>query len=307
MRAVVIDNFGAIPGIQDVPQPVPAPGEIKVKVSASSVNPFDTMVVSGVMSQMYEHRFPLVLGKDFAGTVTEVGSEVSGFAVGDRIFGVVSKTRLTEGGGFGEYLTTAADSGVAHVPAGLDLAVAGAVGLAGAAAVAAVDALGPLSGKTVLVSGATGGVGAYAVQLAKSRGANVIATAASDSAARHVHELGADHTVNHRDDLATQVKALVPEGVDSVVHLAGDGPTLASTLAEGGHIVSAAHLQLEDAKVTTVMATTDRDALRQLAADVAAGRVRVPIARTYPLDQVAEAFTAFIAGGVLGKLAISVA
>ncbi|RSM89706.1 NADPH:quinone reductase [Kibdelosporangium aridum] len=258
--------------------------------------------MSGAMRQMYEHRFPIVLGKDFAGTVTEIGSDVTDFAVGDKVFGMVAKQRLTDGGGFGEYLTTAAGAGVAHVPAGLDLAVAGSLGLAGAVAIAVIDALGPLSGKAILVSGATGGVGAHVVQLAKARGAHVIATAASGRATEHVLGLGADQAVDYRNDLATQVKQ-----VDSVVHLAGDGASLASVLVDGGRIVSAAHLQLEGHEVTPVMANPDPAKLSRLAADVAAGRVRVPIARTYPLDQLATAVSDFAARGVLGKLAIAVA
>jgi NADPH2:quinone reductase len=311
MRAAVLEGFGVAPEVRDVPEPVPAPGEVKVRVQASSVNSFDTMLAAGAMNGRYDHNFPIVLGKDFAGTVTEVGADVTGFAVGDEVFGVTAKPVITDGGGYGEYLTTSAQFGIAHVPAGLDLATAGVLGLAGAAATAAVDALGELAGKTVLVSGATGGVGAFAVQLAVARGATVIATAAPGKATEHVRGLGAHHAVDYRGDLATQVKELSPDGVHAIVHLAGDGPTLASVLIDGGHIVSAAHLSQEqlgghNAKVTAVMAGPAQPVLDHLAAEAAAGRIVVPVARTYSVNEIPEAYAHF-GSGVLGKLAISVA
>nr|WP_042195158.1 NADP-dependent oxidoreductase [Kibdelosporangium sp. MJ126-NF4]CEL21736.1 Bifunctional protein: zinc-containing alcohol dehydrogenase; quinone oxidoreductase (NADPH:quinone reductase); Similar to arginate lyase [Kibdelosporangium sp. MJ126-NF4]CTQ92516.1 Bifunctional protein: zinc-containing alcohol dehydrogenase; quinone oxidoreductase (NADPH:quinone reductase) (EC 1.1.1.-); Similar to arginate lyase [Kibdelosporangium sp. MJ126-NF4] len=304
MRAVVIDDFGAVPAVREVPEPVVGPGEVKVQVRGSSVNQFDTMLAAGFLKGMYEHVFPITLGQDFSGVVTEIGEGDTDFAVGDKVFGVVGKSRLTDGGGYAEYLTTAATHGIAKIPDGVDWATAGVLGLAGAAAAASVNALGDMSGKTVLVSGATGGVGAHAVQLVVAGGATVIATATPGTETEHVLGLGAQHAVDHRGDLAAQVKELAPNGVDSVVHLAGDGPSLADLLVDGGHIVSPAHLTQEqmgdrNVKVTAVMATPTRPVLDQIA------RNRVAIAHTYSFNEVAAAFTALKAG-VIGKLAISI-
>lgn len=158
MRAVIIDGYGAAPDVRELPVPEPAPGEVRVRVRASSLNGFDVLLAAGALKGMYPHRFPVMLGKDFAGTVDELGAGVSDFAVGDDVFGVVSKAVPTEGGGFAEYLTTAAGAGLALIPAGLDYATAGRLGLAGATAVGLAEAVAPAPGEAVLVSGATGGV-----------------------------------------------------------------------------------------------------------------------------------------------------
>lgn len=304
MRAVVVEDFGAAPTVREVPEPVVGPGEVKIQVRASSVNQFDALLAAGYLKGRYEHVFPITLGKDFAGTVTEIGEGVTDFAVGNQVFGVVTKARLTDCGGYAEYLTTATTHGIAKIPDGVDWATAGVLGLAGAAAAASVNALGDVSGKTVLVSGATGGVGTHAVQLAVVGGATVIATAAPGTETEHVLGFGAQHAVNYRGELATQIKELAPNGVDSIVHLAGDGLSLADLLVDGGHIVSPAHLtqkQMGDrnVKVTAVMATPIRPVLDQISGN------RVTIAHTYSLNEVAEAFTALKAG-VVGKLAIAI-
>jgi NADPH2:quinone reductase len=309
MRAVVVDGYGVTPVVREVAEPLPAPGEVKVRVRASSLNGFDALLAAGALKGMFEHRFPIVLGKDFAGTVEEVGAGVAEFEVGDEVFGVVAKAGPTGGGGFGEYLTTAAQFGIAHIPTGLDHATAGLLGLAGAAAVNSVDAVALCAGETVLVSGATGGVGNYVVQLAAARGATVIATAGPGVEADHVRELGAHHVVNYRGDLAAQVRMLASGGVNAVVHLAGDGLALADLLTSGGRIASTLHLgqdQLADRDVTAtaVVALPDRGVLDRLAADKVSGRLRVPVARTYRLDEIPQALTDF-ANGTLGKLAIS--
>jgi NADPH:quinone reductase-like Zn-dependent oxidoreductase len=175
MKAIAIDGFGAPPGLHDLPVPQPGEGEVLVRVRASSVNGFDVSVASGCLKGVIEHRFPVVLGRDFAGTVEAAGPGVQSPRPGDTVFGVVTKRALGDGA-FGEYVTAPVTSTV-RVPVGLDLAVAGALGLAGTAALAAVDAVAPVPGQAVLISGATGGVGVFAVQLAAASGAYVISTA----------------------------------------------------------------------------------------------------------------------------------
>ncbi|BCB77864.1 zinc-binding dehydrogenase [Phytohabitans flavus] len=223
---------------------------------------------------------------------------------------MVAKANPTDGGGFGEYLTTAAGSGIALVPPGLDEPAAAALGLAGAAALAVVDSLAAKPGETVLVSGATGGVGAFAVQLLADRGVTVIATAPPASAG-HVRGLGAAHDIDHGADLAAQLRDLAPGGVDAVAHLAGDGVALAELLRPGGRIVSALHLDpaglpRRDITGTSVMADPSRDVLDRLAREVAAGRLRVPVGRTLPLAELPPALAGF-SNGTLGKLGVQVA
>jgi NADPH:quinone reductase-like Zn-dependent oxidoreductase len=309
VRAVAIDDFGAAPALHDLPKPEPGPGEVLVRVQASSINGFDLAVAAGRLKGMMEHRFPVVLGKDFAGTVEAVGDGVTRFGVGDPVFGVVIKPELGDGA-FGEYVAVGEGFGISDRPAGLDAATAGALGLVGTAALMSVEAVAPAAGETVLVCGATGGVGAQAVQLAAARGAEVIATARPGEEADLVRALGAAHTVDYTDDVPAAVRSLRSGGVQAIVHLAGDGLQLAELLEPGGRIASTLGLgpdQLVDRDVaaTAVMATPDAATLARLATDVLAGRLRVPITRTYRLAEVPQGLTDF-AGGTLGKLAVTV-
>ncbi|HYF76889.1 MAG TPA: NADP-dependent oxidoreductase [Symbiobacteriaceae bacterium] len=308
MRAIAIDDFGSAPALRNLPMPEPGPGEVLVRVLSSSLNGFDLSVAAGWLKGMMEHRFPVVLGKDFAGTVETVGAGVSRFAVGDRVFGVVMKPVLGDGA-FGEFVTVPESFGISHMPAELNFQAAGALGLAGVAALMAVDAVAPAANETVLVSGATGGVGAFAVQLAAARGAKVIATAKPGDETTFARQMGATQTVDYSGDLAVAVRALYPNGVDAVIHLAGDGVQLSDLLVSGGRIASTLGLspdQLGDRPVTLtgIMATPDAARLDRLAADVASGQLRVPIQATYPLEEVPQAMKDFRAG-TLGKLVVT--
>jgi len=306
MRAVVVAEQGASPELTELPTPEPGAGEVLVRVEASSLNGFDTAVAAGYLTGMMEHRYPVVLGKDFAGTVEAVGAGVTRFAAGDRVFGVVTKAFLGDGG-FGEYVVVGDQLGTAAIPEGLDTATAGVLGLAGAAAVDAFDAVTPQAGETVLVSGATGGVGAIAVQYAAAAGARVIATARPGAEVELVRSLGASEVVDHTGDLAAQVRELAPAGVDVVFHLAGDGAALAGLLAEKGRLASTLGLGPDQhPAAVAIMATPTVETLDRLAADVAAGTLSVPVGRTYALAEVPAAFADF-AGGTLGKLAITLA
>ncbi len=308
MKAIAIAGPGAQPRLLDAPIPKPADGEVLVRVRTSSINGFDLSVAHGYLQGMMEHRFPVVLGKDFAGTVEAAGPGVDGLATGDQVFGVVTKPYLGDGG-FGEYVAAPA-AFAAKVRAGVPLNIAGALGLAGTAALDAVEAIAAGPGETVLVAGATGGVGAIAVQLLKAKGAHVIATAATDGERSFVTDLGADETVDYRSDLAAGIKALRPEGVDAAVHLAGDGVGVAAACRPGGRLASTVGLTAEqvggnDLTVTTVMANPVTSTLDRLSAAVADGTVRVPIQRTYSLQDVPQALADFEAG-TLGKLAITI-
>ena len=155
----------------------------------------------------------MVLGKDFAGTVEAVGEGVTRFTAGDAVFGVVTKSFLGDGA-FAEYVTVLDEVGIAALPDGADPVAAGALGLAGTAAADALAAAAPQAGETVLVSGATGGVGAIAVQYAAAAGARVIATARPCDEANFVRGLGANVMVDYTGDVSAQVGELSPDGVD---------------------------------------------------------------------------------------------
>ncbi|MFF0110464.1 NADP-dependent oxidoreductase [Streptomyces hirsutus] len=310
MRALTLNEVPSAPAVAEVDAPAPGAGELLVKVAGSSVNGFDLSVTSGRLERMMEHRFPLVLGMDFAGTVEAVGEGVEGFEAGDAIFGVAMKPFLG-GGALAEYVTVSAGYGVSLIPVGLDVKDAAALGLAGTAALNSVEAAAPQKGETVLVSGATGGVGALAVQLAAARGAQVIATARPGAEADFVTGLtDADVTVvDYTGDLDAQVRALAPEGVDAVLHLAGDAAQLVGLLREGGRIASTLGLTQEAVKtegvtVHPIMADPNPTTLATLASLAATGELRVPVTATFPLEQASEAFDAFRTG-TLGKITIT--
>lgn len=305
MRAIAIAEFGAAPTLTDLPTPVPAAGEVLVRVQASSLNGFDAGVAAGRLRGLIEHRFPLIVGKDFAGTVAAIGEGVTRFTVDDPVFGVVMKPVLGDGA-FGEYVTISEQYGITRRPPGLAMSTAGALGLAGTAAVNAVDAVAPQPGGLVLISGATGGVGAIAAQYAVAAGAQVIATARPGAETDFVRDLGATHAVDHTGDLAARVRAIDPDGVDGVIHLAGDGGQLASLLADGGRLASTLGFGPDQhPAATSIMASPEPATLARLAADAAAGRIRVPISASYELAEVPAAFKAFAAGTV-GKIGITV-
>jgi NADPH:quinone reductase-like Zn-dependent oxidoreductase len=203
--------------------------------------------------------------------------------------------------------------GVSPVPEGLDIASAGVLGLAGVAALMAVEAVAPTTGERVLISGATGGVGAYAMQMVVARGADVIATARPGMEADLVRGLGATSTVDYGDgaDVLTAVRALQPDGVQAVIHLAGDGLRLAGALVPGGRIASTLLVNPEafaghDVQATGIVASFEPDRLAYLASEVITGRLRTTIERSYHLEQVPQAFADF-AAGTRGKLAVTIA
>src|SRR3954447_1898093 len=306
MKAVVTTEQGARPEVTDVPKPQPGAGEVLVKVQASSVNGFDLSVAGGHVVGMMEHRFPVVLGKDFAGTVEAVGEGVTWFAPGDKVFGVVTKAFLGDSG-FGEYVTVPEEIGIAKLPEGVDVAAAGAVGLAGTAATDSLNAVAPQPAETVLISGATGGGGACAVQYAAAAGATVIATARPGEEAEFVKGLGAHEVVDHSADVPAQVRAVAPQGVDVILHFAGDPAALAGLLTEKGRIASTMGFGADQHPAATfIMANPTPATLDKLAADLAEGTFTVPVAKSYALHEVPEAFGDF-AGGTLGKIAITVA
>jgi NADPH:quinone reductase-like Zn-dependent oxidoreductase len=306
MRAIAVNDYGTTPVLTDLPKPEPGPGEVLVHVRASSINGFDGAVTAGMLKGMMEHRFPVVLGKDFAGVVEALGEGASLFAPGDEVFGVVMKPFLGDGG-LGEYLVVGEQYGIARVPQGLDLQAAGALGLAGTAARDVVDAIAPAAGELVLISGATGGVGAIALQYVVAAGAEVIATARPGAEEEFVRGLGATHVVDYTGDLSAQVRAIAPQGIPAVVHLAGDGEKLADLLAPGGRIASTLGYGPEQhAAAVAVMANPDAATLERLAADAASGALRVVITRTYPFEETPQALADFSAGSHQGKLGIAV-
>jgi NADPH:quinone reductase len=309
MKVFALTDAGQPAQIHDIEMPVPAAGEVRVRVRAASVNGFDVGVANGMALSFMPHRFPVVVGKDFAGEIDAVGDGVEGFQVGDRVFGVVMKDGLGDGS-FGEYVTVPVAVGVAKLPEGISFTEAAALGLAGTAATDAFDAANVTDGAVVLVAGATGGVGQQALQLAVRAGAQVIATASSSEEIELVTSLGAAQTVDYRGDVAEQVRALHPDGVDVVLHFAGAPDAVVPVVRQGGTFVStmlrsAEDVPAEGVKVVSIYANPSQETLDRIAARHAESHTTVTVQRVFDLDQAPDALSAFSAG-TLGKLVIAI-
>jgi len=309
MKVFALQGFDRAPEVTEVDLPTPGPAEVRVRVRAASLNGFDLSVANSYLRGIMEHRFPVVLGKDYAGEVDAVGPNVEGYQVGDRVFGVVMKDTLGDGS-LGEYVTVPVAFGIAKLPDGIDFTEAAALGLAGAAAVDAFDAANVTADDTVLVVGATGGVGQQVLQLAVRAGATVMATAHSEEEIELVRQLGAARTVDYRGDVVEQVRAKSPEGVDVVLHFAGDPAPLVAVVKPGGTLVStmlrsADDVAAENVKVISIYASPSAATLDRVARHQVEKHTTVTVQRVYDLEQTAEAIEHF-AAGTLGKLVISI-
>lgn len=307
MRVITLPEFGSALELSEIETPQPAAGEVRVRVHAASVNGFDLAVAAGYLRDRMEHRFPVVLGKDFAGVVDALGDGVTGYVVGERVFGVVTKAHLGDGS-FGEFVVVPVATGLAKLPAQVDFARGAALGLAGTAAEAAVTAARLTPGNTVLIIGATGGVGNQAVQLAAAAGATVIATARTALGVAQVRMLGATEVVDHTQNIVEAVRAQHPGGVDVILHFAGDPATVLPAVRAGGRFVStligaADDLATDTVEVLPVVADPTPAVLAGLAESLAAGRTSVSVQGSYALADVADAFEAF-EDGARGKLVI---
>ena len=308
MKAFALPDFDHAPALTDLELPEPNQGEVRVRVRAASVNGFDLAVANGFLKGAMEHHFPVVLGKDFAGEVDALGADVEGYSIGDRVFGVVTKPSLGAGA-LGEYVTVSTTVGLAHLPEGIDFIEGASLGLAGTAAVDAFDAAHLTSGSTVLIAGATGGVGQQALQLAVRAGATVVATASSPEEIDLVTRLGAAQTIDYRGDVAAQTAALYPQGVDAVLHFAGEPAALVPAVKAGGNFVSTLvqspeALATDDVNVAPIYASPSPETLARLALNQDQKTTAVTVQRVYALSEAGQAFADFSAG-TLGKLVIT--
>lgn len=309
MKAFAITARDTRPAVQDLPQPDPAAGEVLVEVEAASVNGFDLSVAAGYVLDMLPHEFPIVLGRDLVGTVTAVGEGVGDIAVGDRVAGVIPGADLgPRTGSFADFVSVPA-SAVTRVPGGVDADEAAVIGLAGVAALDALEALDVQPGETVLVSGATGGVGSIAVQLAVAAGATVIGTARPGQEEEYVRGLGAAHAVDYSGDLAKAVRAIAANGVDKALHAAGDAAAIGKVMRAEGTVVSTLgatpeQLGRDDITLAAIMAAATADKLARLLEVVASGQLRVNIEARVPLDRAHDALGLF-AEGTLGKVLVT--
>jgi len=307
MRAFTLDSFESPPGLRDdLPAPEVGPNEMLVRVHASSVNPADAAIAAGMLKEMAEHEFPVTLGRDYAGVVEDAGSAVSGYSPGDEVYGfLVHANPTVHEGSWADYLVVREGMSVARKPAGVDFATAGAAPLAALTALAAFDALEISESATVLVVGASGGVGSFFVQLAAAAGATVIAPALPEDR-DYLHGLGASVVIDRDADVASHVREHEPEGVDGLLDLVSFAPD-ASALKQGGRLASSLGAAGEGPGRTNLMASPTTSNLERLAQLLGAGSLRVPIQHTYPLEQASTALKSLTSTHTQGKLAITIA
>jgi NADPH2:quinone reductase len=309
MKAVALSSFDTPPALrEDLPAPKPAPNEVLVRVHASSVNPVDNGIAAGMLKQMgVEYEFPVIIGRDYAGAVEQVGDEVTRYAVGDEVFGfLLHANPSAHDGSWAELIAVPEDMSIARAPEGVDLTTAGAAPLAGISAMLAIDALELSEGDTVLIVGASGGVGSLAVQLAAQAGASVAAPALPEDE-DYLRELGVDELLPRDGDLAAATRARYPDGCEAVLDLVNFAPDVPATLVkDGGRVASPTGAAGEGPGRTMVMATPTPENLERLAGLLADGTLRVPIQATYELAQGPEALTALATSHTQGKLAMRI-
>jgi len=297
MKAVVVHQYGGpeVLKFEDYPDPVPGPGEVLVRVAATSVNPIDYKRRAGLTKDFYPLTFPGLIGVDLAGTILKGGPGVEGFSVGDKVFAMADNT-------YAELCVVKAAM-LAKVPMGLDLIQAAALPLVTITGNQLMSATGIKAGQTVMVVGAVGNVGRSAVFTAKQRGATVIAGVLK----RQIDEaktVGADQVVPTDDD--TAIASLSP--LDAIADTVG-GRTAEKLIAKvkaGGVYASVVEAPQNAAKYPSVrmahvFSKFDRKTLESMAEAVRDGKLVIPISQKLPLNEAAEAQAEAEKGGI-GKI-----
>jgi NADPH2:quinone reductase len=303
VRAVRFDRYGGreVLYVAEVEAPEPADGEVVVEVRAAGINPGEASIRSGALDAMFPATFPSGEGSDLAGVVSSVGEGVGAFSVGDEVMGW-SWRRSSHA----EYVAVPVGQLIAK-PAALSWEVAGSLYVVGCTAYAAVRAVGAGNGDTVAVSAAAGGVGTVVVQLLRIRGARVLGIASVNN-----HDWLVAHgvvPVPYGDGLAERLRAAAPDGIDAFIDLFGsEYLQLAVDLGVAPErintIISRDKAKELGAKVEGSGNASTTEVLSEMAELVASGQIEIPIAATYPLEQVREAFAELEARHTHGKIVL---
>lgn len=305
-RAVQFDTYGEIDvlEVRDIPRPVPPAGEVVVAVKAAGINPGESMIRRGLLHDRWPATFPEGEGSDLAGVVVELGDGVGTFAVGDEVLGF--SLRRSSHAEF----TAVPTEQLAPKPAGVSWEVAGGLYTAGAAAYGAVRSVTLTAGDVVAVSGASGGVGTIAVQLAKRSGATVLGIAGPSND----DWLSANGVipVNYGDDLAARLRAASPSGrIDAFLDLFGGGYVQLAVEELGvapervDTIIDFAAVETFGVKAEGTAAASSIAVVAELADLVASGDLDVPIAKVFPLDRVRDAYRELEQRHTRGKVILS--
>ncbi|SFH85868.1 NADP-dependent oxidoreductase [Modicisalibacter xianhensis] len=306
MKAITYDRYGEPGDILDVtdqPMPKVPPGEVCIRVRSVSVNPVDWKIMGGHLDQAMPTFFPVIPGWDVAGVVESVGFDTPEFQPGDEVFAYARKD-FVHGGTFAEFTSVPARA-VAPRPAALDWDQAAGLPLAGLTAYQLLNRLHLSANDTVLVHAAAGGVGSFAVQIARSQGARVIGTA-SEGNHDYLRELGAE-PVTYGDGLVDRVRELAPEGIDLVVDFVGGVLDVTrAVLRDGGRHGSIVDPSVTEAGGLWAWVRPSGGDLQKLGEMAERGELTVNVAETFPLERAAEAFQRNQSGHVRGKVVVQV-
>ncbi|MFE1452533.1 NADP-dependent oxidoreductase [Streptomyces olivaceoviridis] len=302
-RAVKFSRYGGpeVLEIHEVPRPQPGPGEVLVRVAVAPVNPGEAGIRQGVFADIWPARFPEGQGNDFAGWVAALGAGVDDFAVGDEVIGYLPRAAQAD-----YVVSPAAD--LTPKPADITWESAAPLSAVGVTAWAAVDAVRPEPGETVVVSAAAGGVGSIAAQLARLRGATVIGTAGPHNA-DFLRSLDVV-PVQYGPGLADRLRTAAPQGIDAYIDTFGQGnvdiaialgvrPQRINTIADGRAVAR------YGVRSEAQEGAFSRSVVGELAALVAKGLLTVPISAVYPLEQVQEAYRQVQRRHTRGKIVLS--
>jgi NADPH2:quinone reductase len=296
MRAFTLTSLEESPGLRDdIAAPVPGERDVLVRVHASSVNPVDAAIAAGMLAGMVEHRFPVVLGRDYAGVVEVVGSGVTRYGRGDEVFAYLPHANPdVHDGSWAELIVVPEDASIARSPKNLSLAEAGAAPLAGITAMVAIDALELAPGQTLLAARA---------------GATVIAPAL-DEDRDYLRELGVSEVLDRNADTAAAVAERYPDGIDALLDVVSYSPdgfeANAASLKPGGRGASPVSAAGDAPGRTNVMASATAENLQRLAGLLEDGTLKVHIQNSYALENAGDALRDLGTTHTRGKLALSI-
>ena len=313
MNAAFIEDYGDLNNIKTgtLDKPEAGEGEVLVRVKAAGVNPVDAAVAKGMLKDAIPGEFPLIPGWDVAGVVEETGYAARRFQAGDEVY-AYARRPLIKHGTFAEYIALP-EAYLAERPTNISIEEAGGIPLVGLTAYQSIFDFGELKkNQTILILGASGGVGTLAIQLAKSVGANVIGVA---SKANHdyMKDLGADITIDYNDHhVGEAVQKVQPEGVDLIFHCSR-GDSFAQVmetgvLKDGGKIASITKSKPDindDIEFKYVFVEPNSEQLEHIAALADNGKIKVPISKTYSLEETGEALQEIEKLHTRGKLIIT--
>jgi NADPH:quinone reductase-like Zn-dependent oxidoreductase len=296
MRAITVNEYGAAPALTEVQDPHPGPGQVLIKVEAAGMNPMDRSMAAGAWKEQMPGSFPFILGADLAGVVEAIGEGAERFKVGEEVFGQLIVAPLGSAGTYAEHVAVTENAPIARRPEDLDPIIAAALPTAGVTALQIVESLGQLTGKTMLIVGAAGGVGSFAMQLAAQAGAQVIAVARADAADRMCN-YGAVETVDYTTvSVPDAVQQTHPDGIDVLVDVASDADgfaTLAALVRPGGTALTTRYPADAEALASRGVAGVNfrvemsSQALERLAGIVVSGTIVVPPITSIKLEDVA--------------------